>query len=113
MQAPVGIGIFKGPDFVVELINPPLCMLYGKPMEEVLGKPVFDVLTDAKGLGFEELLDKVRLTGEPFKGESIQVPIKRNNQLENVYIDFVYEPFRDYNGSITGVIVVATKLLPR
>jgi PAS domain S-box-containing protein len=110
MQAPVGIGIFKGPDFVVELINPPLCMLYGKPMEEVLGKPVFDVLTDAKGLGFEELLDKVRLTGEPFKGESIQVPIKRNNQLENVYIDFVYEPFRDYNGSITGVIVVATEV---
>jgi PAS domain-containing protein len=79
MQAPVGIGIFKGPDFVVELINPPLCELYGKTMEELLGKPIFDVLTDSKGLGFEELLDKVRLTGEPFKGASIQVPIKRNN----------------------------------
>jgi len=110
MQAPVAIGIFKGPDYVVELINPQMCQLYGKSMEDLIGKPIFDVLEDARGQGFEELLDKVMNTGEGFKGESVLVPIIRNRVLENVYVDFVYEPFKELDGSITGVIAVATEV---
>jgi PAS domain S-box-containing protein len=110
MQAPVAIGIFKGADYVVELINPPLCKLYGKTMKEFLGKPIFGVLTEIKGHGFEELLDKVRLTGESFKGEGVLVPLKRNGQVENIYVDFVYEPFRENDGSISGVIAIATEV---
>lgn len=110
MQAPVAIGIFKGPDYIVELINPQMCQLYGKSMEELVGKPIFDVLEDAKGQGFEELLDKVMNTGIGFKGESVLVPIIRHNVLENVYVDFVYEPFRELDGTITGVIAVANEI---
>ena len=113
MQAPVAIGIFTGADHVVDLINPPMCELYGKTMDELMGKPIFEVLTDAKGKGFEELLDKVRLTGVPFRGESLLVPIMRGNLLEDVYVDFVYEPFKDENGIITGVIVIATEITAR
>ncbi|BAU54420.1 PAS domain S-box protein [Mucilaginibacter gotjawali] len=110
MQAPVGIAIFKGPDYVVELINPPLCELYGQTPEGMIGKPVFEVLTHAKGLGFEELLDDVRLTGKPFRGHDLPAPIYRNGKLETVYLDFVYEPFREDDGSISGVIAVATEV---
>lgn len=108
MQAPVGIAIFKGPRYVIDLINPPLCKLYGKTAEELLGKPVFDVLEEAKGQGFEELLDRVRTTGEPFAGFEMQVPLLRDGKLENVYINFVYEPFREDDGAISGVIGIAT-----
>jgi PAS domain S-box-containing protein len=110
MQAPVGIAIFHGPEYVVELINPSLCEIYGKTVEEMLGKPVFEVLTHAKGLGFEELIDNVRLTGVPFKGYGLPAPIVRNGILETVYFNFVYEPFREIDGSISGVIAVATEI---
>ncbi len=110
MQAPVGIAIFHGPEYIVELINPPLCELYGKTVEETLGKPVFEVLTHSKGLGFEELLDNVRLTGVPFKGQGFSAPMVRNGILEDVYFNFVYEPFREIDGSISGVILVATEI---
>ncbi len=110
MQAPVGIGIFLGPNYEVELINPPLCSLYGKSIEELFGKPVFEVLHHAKGLGFEELLDQVRLTGEPFYGHGMEMPLVRAGQLETVYVNFVYEPFREDDGSISGVIIVATEI---
>jgi len=110
MQAPVGIAIFKGPEYVVELINPPLCELYGQSLEGMLGKPVFEVLTHAKGLGFEQLIDKVRITGEPFKGQGLAAPIYRNGKVETVYLDFVYEPFREDDGTISGVIAVATEV---
>jgi PAS domain S-box-containing protein len=110
MQAPVGIAIFRGPEFIVDLINPPLCELYGKSVEEMLGKPVFEVLTHAKGLGFEELLDQVRLTGEPFKGRGLSAPLVRHGKLETVYLNFVYEPFREHDGSISGVIAIAIEI---
>ncbi|WP_295667502.1 PAS domain S-box protein [uncultured Mucilaginibacter sp.] len=110
MQAPVGIAIFKGPDYVVELINPPLGELYGQTPDGMMGKPVFEVLTHAKGLGFEELLDDVRLTGKPFRGHGLSAPIYRNGKLETVYLDFVYEPFREDDGAISGVIAIATEV---
>jgi len=110
MQAPVGIGIFKGPDYCVDLINPPLCEIYGKTIEEMVGKNVFDVLSNAKGMGFEDLLDNVRLTGESFKGSGLTVPLMRNGVLETVYVDFVYEPYHEGDGTISGVIAVATEV---
>lgn len=110
MQAPVGIAIFKGPDYVVDLINPPLCELYGKTVDELMGKPIFDVLSHTRGLGFEALLDNVLLTGESFKGSGLAAPMVRNGQLETVYLNFVYEPFKENDGSISGVIAVATEI---
>jgi len=110
MQAPVGIGIFLGENYVVDLINPPLCELYGKSIEEMLNKPVFDVLTHAKGLGFEQLLDKVRLTDEPFHGEGLAVPLMRNGKVDTTYVDFVYHPFKNAGGITIGVIAVAVEV---
>jgi PAS domain S-box-containing protein len=110
MQAPVAIGIFSGPNYLVELINPPLCTLYGKSMEELQGKPIFEVLTQAVGKGFEQLLDQVRESGQPFHGRALEVPLVRNGHLETTYMDFVYEPFRQSDGIVIGVIVAATEV---
>ncbi len=110
MQAPVGIAIFKGAEYTVDLINPPMCEIYGKAMEEMHGKNIFDVLSHASGMGFEALLDNVRLTGESYTGSALPAPIMRNGILETVYLNFVYEPYRENDGSISGVIVVATEV---
>jgi PAS domain S-box-containing protein len=110
MQAPVGIAILKGADYVVDLINPPLCELYGQTSDELMGRPIFDCIPHVRGMGFEELLDNVRLTGTPVKGQEAAVPLVRDGELETVYVNFVYEPFRETNGAISGVIVVAIEV---
>ena len=110
MQAPAGIGIFIGPNFIADLINPQLCEIYGRTQDEMLGKPIFDVLSQAKGKGFEEKLDLVRTTGKPYKGIEVPVPLIRNGVSEVAYVDFVYEPYREDDGSISGVIVVANEV---
>jgi PAS domain S-box-containing protein len=110
MQAPVGIAIFRGANYVVDLINPSLCEIYAKTVDEILGKPVFDVLVHIREQGFDKLLDKVRLTGAPFKGQGYPASLVRNGQLETVYFDFVYEPYRELDGTISGVIAVATEV---
>jgi PAS domain S-box-containing protein len=110
MQAPVGIAIFKGNEYIVDLINQPLCELYGKTVDELLGKPVFEVLNFSKGKGFEQLIDQVRLTGIPFRGQAMPTPLIRNGKLETAYLNFVYEPYHEDDGSISGVIAVATEV---
>lgn len=110
MQAPVGIGIFRGPQNIVEIINPQLANIYGVDREAIMGKPIFDILTHARGQGFEQLMENVRSTGDAFKGKEVLVPLVRNGVHNDVYVDFVYEPFREEDGTITGVIVIATEI---
>ncbi|MGV8879748.1 MAG: PAS domain S-box protein [Sphingobacteriaceae bacterium] len=110
MQAPVGIAIFKGADYIVDLINPPLCEIFGKVMDEIIGKPFFEEHPHIKGQGFEALLDNVRLTGKPYIGEASLISLPRNGKMENIYVNFVYEPWREIDGSISGVIAVAVEV---
>jgi PAS domain S-box-containing protein len=110
MQAPVGIAILKGPEFVVDMINPLLCELYGQTSAQMMGRPIFDCIPLVKDMGYEEMLDSVRLTGVPVKGQGVSVPLVRGGVVEDVYVNFVYEPFRETDGNITGVIVVATEV---
>lgn len=110
MQAPVGIAILNGADYTVDLINPTLCEIYGKTVEELLGQPIFDVLVHVRGQGFDQLLDQVRLTGVAFKGQAYPASLMRNGRVETVYFDFVYEPYREIDGTISGVIAVATEV---
>ncbi|WP_020602117.1 PAS domain-containing sensor histidine kinase [Spirosoma spitsbergense] len=109
-QTPLGVGIFVGPDFIVELANPTICHLWGRTQEQVIGKPLFTVLPEATGQGFEELLQGVYKTGNPFEGHELPVTLERNGQLETVYFDFVYDALRNANGSIERIMVVATEV---
>lgn len=108
MQAPVAIGIFKGPDYIVELVNPPLCKLYGKTEDELFGQPIFDVLTEISDSGIEQILDSVLYTGKPYVGVEVPIPLIKDSKREIVYCNFVYEPLYESDGSISGVIAVAT-----
>jgi len=110
MQAPVGIGIFKGPNNIVEMINPQLAEIYGLDRDVLVGQPIFTLLPHTSGQGFEEHMAQVRLTGESFHGKEVLVPLIRNGAHEYVYVDFVYDPFREEDGTITGVIVIATEI---
>ncbi|TAE22030.1 MAG: PAS domain-containing sensor histidine kinase [Cytophagales bacterium] len=107
-QTPLGVGIFRGPTFVVELANPTVCQLWGRTHEQVIGKPIFAALPEATGQGFEELLQGVYETGIPYEGNELPVTLKRNGQLETVYFDFVYDALRNGEGIIERVMVVAT-----
>lgn len=107
LQAPAAMAILRGPRHVVEVANDRMCTLWGKSHESVLGKPIFDELPDAKNEGFEDLCNNVYRTGETFTGYNTPVTLPREGGTELIYVHFVYEAFRDEEGNITGVMVVA------
>lgn len=108
LQAPVAMCIFRGPNFVVEIANNRMLELWGKSEEEVLHRPIFEGLPEAKGQGLEKLLENVYNTGQRFEARERPVNLPRNGKIETVYLNFIYEARSETDGSITGIVAVAS-----
>ena len=67
-------------------------------------------MPEASGQGFEELLTGVFTTGERFIARELPVTLIRNGTLETTWINFIYDPLRDTDGNITGIIVVCNEV---
>jgi PAS domain S-box-containing protein len=109
MQAPTLILILRGPGHVIELANPPACHVFKRTQEEMLNRPLFDVLPDLRDQVFPALLDGVYRTGTPHLGKETPATFDRGGgATETVYFNFVYAPFRNIDGEIEGVFVIAS-----
>ena len=107
IQSPVAMCILNGPSFVVDIANDLMFEVWGKRADEMMDRPLFDGLPEAKDQGFEDLLQQVYTTGETFYANELPVALPRQGKMETAYLNFVYEPFRRSEGSIDGVMAVA------
>ena len=103
-KAPAFMAVLRGPEHVFELVNPSFFQLVGH--REILGRPVHQALPEVEGQGFFELLDRVYRSGEPFFGQEMPVRLQREPGAprEERNVDFVYQPMRDAEGRVTGLI---------
>ena len=108
LQSPVAMCIMRGPDYVVEIANGRMFELWGRGPGDILHRPIFDGLPEVRNQGLEDLLHQVFTTGEAYVASEHPVVLPRNGKTEVVFINFVYQPFREGDGSVSGVISVAT-----
>ncbi len=106
LQAPLAMCMLRGRDLVVEIANQAMIEIWGKPREAVMNRPIFEALPDATRQGLEELISKA------FEGHSVvererELKLVRFGKEETVFLDFVYEPHRDGNGNVIGILAVA------
>ncbi|RKH52942.1 response regulator [Corallococcus llansteffanensis] len=104
-QAPGFMCSLKGKEHVFELTNHAYLQLVGH--RSILGKPVREALPEVEGQGFFELLDQVLSSGEPFIGQGMRLMVQRvpGGPLEESFLDFVYQPVVEADGSISGIFV--------
>ena len=107
-QTPLGVAILRRPNFVIERANPAVCRMWDRTLEQATGRPLFEVLPETAGQGFEELLTGVYESGIAFEGRELPATIERNGRLEIIYFDFVYEPLLEVDGTIERIMVVGT-----
>ncbi|HEU4561487.1 MAG TPA: PAS domain-containing protein [Longimicrobium sp.] len=107
-RAPAFMVVLRGPNHVLELVNDAYQQLIGD--RDVVGKPLFDAVPDARGQGYEELLDQVLATGEPFVGRGLPVRLERTPGApsEERIIDFAYVPLTEADGTRSGIVVLGT-----
>jgi PAS domain S-box-containing protein len=106
-QAPVGIALLEGPEHVFAMANPVyFSLLFGEPRDFV-GKPVREAVPESVSQGFVALLDRVYSTGEPFVGDEMPLDlIQKDGTFQRFYLNFVYQPLRDADDRVHGIVAV-------
>jgi PAS domain S-box-containing protein len=103
-QAPAFIAVLNGPEHRFEFVNSSYLQLIGH--RDVIGKSVVEGLPEVAEQGFVDLLDSVYTSNTSFIGRELPVMLQRvsGEPAEARYVDFVYQPLSDVNGSCTGIV---------
>ncbi len=108
-QAPALVNIQRGPDHVYEFVHPLTKQLLGG--RDVTGLPAREALPEVDAQSFLQLLDKVYASGQPHLGT--EVPAIRTTPAgvsEELFFNFIYNPWRDLEGNIAGVMTFAIEV---
>ncbi len=107
MQTPTLIAVLRGPEHVIELANPPICRAWSRAEADVLERPLVEAMPELRDQ--ITLLDRVYATGAPYVAKEIPGRFDRAGApRETSYFNFVYLPFRNAQGEIEGVFIVAS-----
>ncbi|HET6633173.1 MAG TPA: PAS domain S-box protein [Rhodanobacteraceae bacterium] len=112
-QAPGFIALLAGPEHRFELANSAYRQLVRH--RDVVGKTVREALPEIESQGFLMLLDQVYRTGETFVGKAREVDLQPAPGMpaEKCFVDFVYQPLRDADGTITRIFVEGSNVTRR
>ena len=108
-QAPVGIAILRGPHFRIEMVNKAYLQLVDKTEEELIGNKLFDCLPEITPI-VEPLMRQVMETGMAYHAPELEVMLRRAGKKENAFFNLAYEPMRESDGRISGIMVVANEV---
>lgn len=104
-QAPAFFAVLRGPQHTFEMTNRSYQELIGN--RNVIGKCLEEALPETLAQGFGDLLDQVYKTGKPYVGHATPVELYRSSAsaTEVRYLDFIYQPMRETDGSISSILV--------
>ena len=105
-QAPVAVAVLRGPELIFELANASYQEFL--PGRSILGRPLSSVMPEVNPEHLA-ILRGVLDTGEPFIAHEYLTPLDRDRDgvPEDCWFTFVYQPWRQLDGSVVGVVVVA------
>ncbi len=106
MKSPFSFAVLRGKDMIISLANESIKEAWGKG-KEIEDKPLLHILPELKDGPVAELLDNVYTTGVPYYGYEFLVPLHRKGKLEDVYFNFVYQPYLEADETISGVAIIA------
>ena len=104
-QAPGFMCVLRGPQHVFEFANNAYMRLVGH--RDLLGRQVRDAFPEVEGQGFFQLLDQVFTTGQPYFANDVPLLLQQGSgsPLTQLFLDFVYQPIIESDGSISGIFV--------
>jgi PAS domain S-box-containing protein len=90
---------------VYEFVNEAYYQLVGH--RDVIGKPLLEAIPELRGQGFDELIERVRQSGEPWVGRETPVRLQRTPgaPLETRYLDMVLQALTEADGERSSVVV--------
>lgn len=106
-NAPIAICLLRGPEYVVEIASDRMFELWGKPVEAMMHKPMFDGIPEVRDQGYEAIMEHVYTKGQPYSGHNWPVKLNRFGNMQDEFVDFLFEPQFNENGKVSGMLAVA------
>jgi PAS domain S-box-containing protein len=108
-QAPVGICIIRAEDLMIEVVNDSYLNLVGKKRKEMENHTIWDAVPEAAA-AYAPVLNNVINSGVSFSAREHELILIRDGKPETVFIDFVYEPVRHFDGTINTIMVIGIEV---
>jgi signal transduction histidine kinase len=104
-QTPAFLAILRGPDHVFERVNGAYQRIVG--FRDLIGQRMVDALPELSEQDFVAQLDRVLASGHAYTGTGVRVSLRRSPsaELEDRYLDFVYQPIIESDGTTSGILV--------
>jgi PAS domain S-box-containing protein len=109
VQAPVAIGIYKGKDYIAEVVNE-LALQMLNVKVDFIGKPLFDELPELENQGLKIIMDNVMQSGTTYYGNELEFTIHKNNISTQGFYNLIIQQLKADNESATGIIIVASEV---
>ena len=107
-QAPVAVAVYRGPEHRVAMANATTLAIWGRTLEQVRNRPVFEALPEAATPEVVAIFEQAYATGNPHTAYEQATTLLRNGRPEQVYWNIVFEPQRGPDGHITGIFTIGT-----
>ena len=115
-QTPAAIGLLSGPELRWKYVNDEYVRLTGRnSAAEFIGKTVVESLPELQPNTFVGLLEEVYRTGRPYFGREAKATLNRSAKglPPESYWDFAYQPIRDAQGRVEGILVHGLEVTDR
>jgi len=106
-EAPVAIGVLRGRELTIDSANDLILRIWGKS-KNVLGMPLASALPELEGQPFLQILDDVFTSGNAYYGNELRAMLGEMEDLQEYYLNFVYQPIKNQSGSTSDILVVAS-----
>ena len=112
-QAPGFACVLRSPQHIFEFANNAYLRLVGH--RDIVGKSVREALPEIEEQGFLGLLDQVFATGNPFFAQDVPLSLRSSSgsSLTQLFLDFVYQPIAEPDGTISGIFVAGYDVTER
>lgn len=112
-QAPGFMAMLTGPEHRVAFVNSGYLKLIGH--RDIVGGTVAESLPEALAQGYVALLDQVYASGDAYaaNGAKYTTQSAPGGPFIERYVDFVFQPIRDPDGTVSGILVQGVDVTER
>ncbi|MDB5149286.1 MAG: Histidine kinase [Mucilaginibacter sp.] len=111
---PASVVVIKGKDLIAESINNANLIYWNKTKEEVVGKPLLEILPELASQAFPGQLRQVMATGEIIDvKESPVLFTGADGTQRETFVDYTYQPLMESNGHYSRVLVMSFEITDR
>ncbi len=106
-EAPSPKCLLEGPKLRYVIANKAYRQVVGQ--EDIIGKPVIDVIPEVKEQGYIDLLEKVYQTGEPYLGfgDPVHIDKGKKGAKQQYIFNLLFAPLFDEEGEVYGIFIEA------